>query len=170
MIFFGNLLFSCQSVRCFRMHALYYKYVHTIICTYTYITSIVFKSKNSLLANLYFTLYLEWNKNFYLRTGTQRDTSAIRIPSEFHLGCSLHQFKAKQVTLGKQESDTVAPLPCKTYWAYGFKPLTIRQRVVSSTTAQKQRTKRNCLWWTDFIIYHVESDKCTLIFTRSYMR
>ncbi len=33
-----------------------------IICTYTYITFIVFMSENSLLANVYFTLYPTLNK------------------------------------------------------------------------------------------------------------
>ncbi len=48
--------------RCSSIHALYYKYVNMIICTYTYIISIVFMSENSLLANVYFTLYPTLNK------------------------------------------------------------------------------------------------------------
>ncbi len=46
--------------RCSSMHALYYKYVNMIICTY--ITFIVFMSGNSLLAKVYFTLYPTLNK------------------------------------------------------------------------------------------------------------
>ena len=57
--------------RCSSIYALYYKYVNMIICTHAYITSIVFMSENSLLANVYFTLYPTLNKILLTYTSYQ---------------------------------------------------------------------------------------------------